>query len=399
MAAQKDNKNIKYINRDFNDFKNSLIEFAKTYYPDTYNDFSKTSPGMMFIEMSAYVGDVLSFYLDNQIQETFIQYARQTDNLFELAYMLGYKPKVTAAATTTIDFYQQLPAIGSSPNIIPDFSYTLNINENTTINSVSDPSISFITQDKIDFSFSSSLDPTEISVLSLSGTDPSSFLLKKSTNAISATIKTTSFSFGIPESFPTITINDQDIIKILDVIDSDGNIWYEVSHLAQDSIFDSIKNNRQNSPNCYQYADVVPSLLQTKSVQRRFATRFLDETTLQIQFGSGFNNDADEEITPNPDNVGLGLPFKIDKLTTAYSPTNFIFTNTYGISPSNTTLTIRYLKGGGINSNVPQNDLNDLSLSNVKFNNFNLNSTTADTILNSLAVTNPSSSIWGSRWR
>ena len=101
------NRDIRYINRDFSEFRARLIEFSRTYFPQTYTDFSAASPGMMFMEQASYVGDVLSFYLDNQFQETFIQYAQQTNNVFELAYMFGYKPKTTGAAQTTIDFYQE----------------------------------------------------------------------------------------------------------------------------------------------------------------------------------------------------------------------------------------------------------------------------------------------------
>jgi hypothetical protein len=125
-------------------------------------------------------------------------------------------------------------------------------------------------------------------------------------------------------------------------------------------------------------------------VQRRFAIRLLNERTLQLQFGAGTSSDTDEEITPNPNNVGLGLPFEKDKLTAAYSPTNFIFTNTYGIAPSNTTLTVRYLTGGGVASNVPQNNLTVVSGATIRFKNANLpNDSTTQTIFNSVAVTNP----------
>ena len=98
-------RNIQYLNKDFTELRASLINYARTYFPTTYNDFSPSSPGMMFMEMAAYVGDVLSFYLDNQIQENFLQYARQTNNLYELAYMFGYKPNVTQVATVDVDFY------------------------------------------------------------------------------------------------------------------------------------------------------------------------------------------------------------------------------------------------------------------------------------------------------
>jgi len=381
----KTNRDIKYINRDFESFRSRLIEFSQTYFPATYNDFSSTSPGMMFMEQSSYVGDVLSFYLDNQFQETFIQYAQQTNNVFELAYMFGYRPKTTGVAQTSVDFYQQLPSINDgNGNYVPDYSYAITINENTTITSQN--GASFIIQDKIDFSVSSSLDPTEVSVYQISGNIPQYFLLKKSRNSISSTINTTSFSFGSPQQFATINIQANNIIKILDITDSDGNIWYEVDHLAQEMVFDSIKNTNINDPN---KIDNTPFLLKLKKVARRFATRFTSLSNLQIQFGAGSPSDTTEEITPNPNNVGIGLPFKKDKLTTAFSPLNFLYTGTYGISPANTTLTIRYLTGGGVNSNITANSLTNLNTGNTRFNNSNLNATTANYIFASLSTSNP----------
>jgi hypothetical protein len=387
----KTNRDIKYINRDFESFRSRLIEFSQTYFPSTYNDFSPTSPGMMFMEQSSYVGDVLSFYLDNQFQETFIQYAQQTNNVFELAYMFGYRPKTTGVAQTSVDFYQQLPSINDGTgNYVPDYSYAITVNENTTITSQN--GASFIIQDKIDFSVSSSLDPTEISVYQISGNTPQYFLLKKSRNAISSNINTTNFSFGSPQQFATINIQANNIVKILDVTDSDGNVWYEVDHLGQEMVFDSIKNTNINNPN---KIDNTPFLLKLKKVARRFATRFTSLSNLQIQFGAGSPSDTTEEITPNPNNVGIGLPFKKDKLTTAFSPLNFLYTGTYGISPANTTLTIRYLTGGGVDSNITANSLTNLNTGNTKFNNANLNSTTANYIFASISATNPTAATGG----
>jgi len=393
MATKK--RNITYINKDFTELRASLIDYARTYFPNTYNDFSPSSPGMMFMEMAAYVGDVLSFYLDNQIQENFLQYARQTNNLYELAYMFGYKPNVTQVATTNIDFYQQLPSKLSGSEYVPDFDYALYIPENATVRSnLNTNNITFLTSDPVDFSVSSSSDPTEVSIYAVSGVNPTYFLLKKTRQASSATIQTTTFSFGLPVPFSTIEINGERIIGILDIVDSNGNKWYEVDYLAQETVFDSIKNTNQNDPYLSQYSGDTPYLLQLNLIQRRFTTRFLNSNTLQLQFGSGTANDTDEEITPNPDNVGLGLPFGQNKLTTAYSPNNFLFTKTYGIAPSNTTLTVRYLVGGGVQSNVDANTLTNL-VANTRFLNSNLNSTTANTIFSSLAVTNPTAADGG----
>ena len=391
MAIKRD---IKYINRDFADFRTRLIEFAQTYFPTTYNDFTPASPGMMFMEMSAYVGDVLSFYLDNQIQETFIQYAQQSRNLYELAYLLGYKPKTTAAATAVLDVYQQIPATITGD---PDWNYTLSLEQNAVVTSTNANTPPFLTQNKVDFSVSSSSNPTTLQTYVIdTGTGlPTRFLLKKSTPAISATINTQQFIFNQPQQFSTVNLVADNIIGILDIVDSDGNTWYEVSHLAQDSVFDSVKNTNPNDPN-FSTDSNVPYLLQTKQVQRRFATRFLNETTLQLQFGSGTSLDSDEEITPNPDNVGLGLTFEKDKLTAAYSPTNFIFTNTYGIAPSNTTLTVRYLTGGGVSANVPENTLTQIATSNIIFNNATITNTSlANTIFGTLSVNNPEAASGG----
>ena len=387
MATKR--KNIQYINRDFSELRASLIDYARTYFPTTYNDFSPSSPGMMFMEMAAYVGDVLSFYLDNQIQETYLQYARQTNNLYELAYMFGYKPNTTQVANTLIDFYQQVPAKTSGSVQIPDFDYALSIPQNAIVQSTSNTNITFLVEDPIDFSVSSSGDPTEITVFSVVGDNPNFFLLKKTRKAISSTINTTPFNFGAPEQFTTVEINSPRIVGILDIIDTDGNEWYEVDYLAQECIYKSIKNINPNDPNLSQYQGDTPYLLQLEQVQRRFISRFIDDQSLQIQFGAGSTADTDEVIIPNPDNVGLGLPFEKTKLTTAFAPSNFLFTKTYGIAPSQTTLTVRYLTGGGVESNIPANDLNTLVGTNVQFLNSNLNATTANTIFNSLAVTNP----------
>ena len=381
-------RDIRYVDRDFNTIRASLIQYSKTYFPNTFNDFTETSTGMLFMEMAAYVGDVLSFYLDNQIQETFIQKARQTTNLYALAYSLGYVPKVTTVATSEISFYQQVPAILSGSTYVPDFNYSLIIPENTQVTSNTNTTQKFLIEDAIDFSASSSLDPTEVSVYQISGVNPTYYLLKKNRKAISATVATETFTFTNAIKFDTKTIRATNIIGILDVVDTDGNTWYEVPNLAQENVFNSIRNTNTNDPN-YSVDTEVPYILELKTVQRRFATRFIDSGSLQLQFGAGSTRSTTEEIIPNPDNVGLGLPFERTKLTTAFSPINFVFTNTYGIAPYNTALTVRYLTGGGAAVNVEAGSLTQVDDSNVVFINPNLsNSTLANQIFNSVAANN-----------
>jgi len=385
-------RNIKYINKNFSEYRASLIDYTKTYYPTTYNDFSPASPGIMFIEMAAYVGDILSFYLDNQVQENYLQFARQSNNLFELAYMFGYKPNVTGVAITNVDFYQKVPSKISAGSYIPDFDYSLYIAPNST--AANNSNTSFLINDAIDFTVSSSEDPTDVTVYEVSSGNPVSFLLKKTRKAISANITSATFTFNTPIKFNTIEINASNLIGILDCFDSEGNQWYEVDYLGQEMIYNSIKNTNTNDPNLSQYGD-TPYLLKLKKIQHRFTTRLRNSNTLQIQFGAGTITDSDETIIPNPDNVGIGLPFEQDKLTTAYSPSNFLYTRTYGIAPSNTTLTFRYLTGGGVGANVDANTLTKLN-GTVNFLNPNLpNTALANSIFNSLAITNPTAANGG----
>ena len=383
-----ENKNINYLAKDFTVLKQQLIDYARTYFPNTYNDFTPSSPGTMFIDMAAYVGDILSFYLDNQIQENFLQYAREESNLLTLAYMLGYKPKVTSPAGVELTFYQQVPAKLSGSVTVPDFDYALKLAENASIGSTLTGTPSFLVQDPVDFSFSSSLDPTIVNVFQVTNNQPSKYLLTKNRKAISATINTTTFTFGTPQQFPTVEINDTEIIKVLDIVDSQGNVWYEVDYLGQDMVYESLQNVNTNDPNFSSDQSQVPYLLQLRTAPRRFVTRFKDSNTLQLQFGAGTVLDFDEQVTPNPDNVGIGLPFEQDKLNVAYSPNNFMFTDSYGIAPSNTTLTVRYLTGGGVVSNVQVGVLNTLSNGNLNFLQSNLNAVTAQDIFNSFAVDN-----------
>jgi hypothetical protein len=397
MAAE--NRDIKYVNKDFGELRNALIEYTKTYFPSTYNDFSPSSPGMLFLEMSAYVGDVMSFYLDNQIQENFIQFTRQQNNLYTLAYMLGYRPKITGVATVNIDFYQQVPSLLSGSTYVPDYNYTLQIAENTSLSSTTAGNANFLIQDALDFSFSSSADPTQVTVLTIDTTtnSPEFYLLKKTRKAISATIQTKTFTFGSIERFQTIELNDSDIIQVLDIVDSNGNEWYEVPYLAQEMIFDTIKNTNPNDPNTYTDGSEVPYLLQLRKAPRRFVTRFTSPTTMQIQFGAGTNTaNNDEEIIPNTDNVGLGLPYKRSLLTTAFAPANFLYTDTYGVAPNNTTLTVRYLTGGGVTANVPANAFNTIAnTSNIKFQNNNLDPTLSQIVFNSVTAQNPAAATGG----
>ncbi len=356
-----ESKDIKYLNKDFNSFKAELIEYARSYYPTVYNDFTQASPGSMFIEMAAYVGDVLSFYLDNQLQETFLQYAKQKNNLYTMAYMLGYRPKVTSAATVMLDVYQQVPATGSAGNKSPDFTYAMTIEQGMQVKSNVDPSVVFYVPQKVDFSVSSSQDPTVVEVYTLAGNDPTAYLLKKTVRAISGQVKTQTFSFGAAQRFSTVNISDNSIITILEAKDDNGYTWHEVPYLAQDYILNPVTNTATNYPSLYQYQNQVPFMIQKLPVPRRFVSRFRTDGTLEIEFGAGINSVADTAILPDPNSVSVGLTGGgLSTLSSSFDPTNFVTTETYGLAPKNVTITFQYLVGGGAAANVLSGQLTNL---------------------------------------
>ena len=373
-----DNNNVSYLNKTFSDFKSNLVNYAKTYFPTTYNDFSEASPGNMFIEMASYVGDVMSFYLDAQTQENFLIYAKEKENLYALAYAFGYRPKASYASSTNVDIYQLIPSIISGSNTSPNFNtYGLIIPENTSLTSNS-TGTKFITTEKLDFTDTGS---TEITFI-----DANYYLFKKSVPAISAEIKTTSFTFASPQKYQNISITDDNILQILDVSGSDGNKYYEVPYLAQSSIFNPVTNPTYST-------DQVPYLLSLQQVPRRFISRIISDNTLQLEFGAGLTNYADNVIIPTPDNIQLGLVPGISDLSDNYNKASVFFTRQYGLAPSNVTLQVRYLVGGGITSNIPSNDLTIIDTTGIYFK--NPSGPLSGSVLNSVVSTNPNPSSGG----
>lgn len=393
VSNKTQDKDVKYLNKDFNTFKQQLVEFTKVYYPNTYNDFSEGSPGMMFLEMAAYVGDVLSFYTDTQLQETFLALAQERENLYHLAYSMGYKPKITSTSTTNLDIFQLLPSKLVNNTYLPDFDYTIKVNQGSSFSSTEGPI--FRLEDRVDFAVSSSFDPTEVNVYQLdNNNNPQYFLLKKKGKVIQSTNKSQTFQIGLAESFLNLNISDNNIIGIESITDSDGNKWVEVPYIAQDTLFEDMENTGANDPDLHQYNQSTPYLLKLKRTSKRFITRFLADGTLQLSFGAGVSDKDDEEIIPNPDNIGLGLKGGISKINTAFDPSNFLYTQTYGEAPSNTTLTVNYLVGGGIGANVSantitKNDFLDLTQKT------NLAVGTANFIGESIVTTNPEAATGG----
>ena len=283
LSNKSQDKDVRYLNKDFNTFKQQLIEFTKVYYPNTFNDFSEGSPGMMFLEIAAYVGDILSFYTDTQLQESFLALSQEKENLYHLAYAMGYRPKITTTSTTTLDVFQLLPSKIVNSTYVPDYDYTLRLNPGSLFASTEGPI--FRLEDRVDFERSSSFDETETNVYQLdNNNNPQYYLLKKKSKVIQANIKSQTFPVGISEKFLNINLIDKNIIAIESIIDSDGNRWSEVPYMAQDTLFEDIENIGANDPELSQYNSQTPYLLKLKKVPKRFVSRLLADGNLQISF-------------------------------------------------------------------------------------------------------------------
>jgi len=383
-------KELRYLNRDFTSFKKALIDFSKVYYPNSYNDFNESSPGMMFIEMAAYVGDVLSFYIDKQFKESLLPYAEERENVVDLVKTLGYKPKATTPSTVQLEMYQTVPSKTEDGGVtyFPDMTYALQVDAGAVCRAASN-STNFRTLDVVDFKYSSSLDPTEITIYEYNDTTPTLYLLKKSVEAVAGTLETESFTFGNAKKYDQRTLLANDVNEVISCTDSDGNSWYEVPYLAQDTVFIDVANDMKKDAGLAQYSSDSPYLLRLKKTARRFVSELTSGNLTKLTWGAGVSDSPDEVITPNPDNVGSPLGTGVNRLDKGFDPANFLYTKSYGQVPQNTTLTIVYSRGGGVESNVPQGDITEL----VSFN--TLNDQTAipniaefNNAVSSVAVTN-----------
>tara|TARA_R110000851_G_scaffold4483_3_gene18207 strand:+ start:5431 stop:7308 length:1878 start_codon:yes stop_codon:yes gene_type:complete len=369
MAYNESNnvRDVRYTHKDFSGIKSNLLEYAKNYFPSTVKDFTEASPSTMFIEMAAYVGDVLSYYTDYAMKETMLLRATEKKNIYSIAQAFGYKPRVASPATVKIQVYCLVPSIGSGEAVRPNFDYAPRVETGMVVSTVT--GTKFKTIKAVDFNFSSSLDPTDIITYSTdvdTGT-PEFYLFTKSVDALSGASKLTTIAVGSVREYPTFTVNDPKIQSIDSVTDSDGMSWVEVPFLAQSTVFDESINDTANDPTRALGVKDSPYILRLKTVNRRFITRITPDNKVELRFGSGISGNTDEVIIPNPENVGSSLPGGISNLDKSFDPSNFLYTDTYGQAPSNTTLTVNYTAGYGLEANVASGTIKNIDSNTVVF--------------------------------
>jgi hypothetical protein len=399
MATTAVSKEVKYLNKDFASFRNSLMEFAKTYFPNTYNDFNESDPGMMFIEMASYVGDVLSYYIDEQFKESMLSFAEEKKTIYEISQGYGYRPRQASAASVILDVFQTVP---SDPNNIsegkrqPNEDYCLTIPAG--MQAISTNGTTFRTTDDITFRDSGSFSPRSQDIFEVDNdSNITKWLLKKQVKAVSGNVITEQITFGVAEKYKRVSLANGPVLEIISVTDSDGNKWYEVPFLAQDTVYADSENTSLNSPDLVEGRNFAPFLLKLVKTSKRFKTYIRTDGKTEMRFGSGVSSGNDEEIIPNPSNVGSSLPGTPSFLDTSFDPANFLNTETYGQVPVETTLTVKYSYGGGSDDNTSSNTIVNVGSFDAQTDSsVSLDTTIESKTKNSVIVSNPEPASGGS---
>jgi len=387
-------KQVKYLGKDFGTLRNNLIEFAKTYYPTVYNDFNETSPAMMMVEMAAYVGDVLNYYIDDTFKESLLPFAQEKNTIYNIAQSLGYKPRFISPAIVELTLTHTAPA-STDDNLEPDWDYALNIRYNSRVSSDT-TGVDYRLLEDCNFKVNSSSSPRtyEVSLTDSTGT-PTRYKITKRVKAISGEVTSETFPFGAATKYDSILLGKTNITEVISITDSDGNTWYEVPFLAQDTVLSDFENNIDNDKNLVQFAGTAPYVLKLLKTSKRYVTFRRPDKKTELRFGAGILVAPDEEIVPNPTSVGSNISGSPTKLGITFDPLNFTNTRAYGEAPSNTVLTVTYAHGGGVGHNAKVRDLN--AWSNLVYAAVDSTLTTSEvtTAKESLTVTNPSQATGG----
>jgi hypothetical protein len=368
-------KNRNYLVKSFDDFRNELLQYAVTYFPDKINDFSATSLGGMLLDFASIVGDTLSFYMDHQFNELDPSTATENENILKHIRKAGIQSSPPSPSTVLVDFKIKVDLVNGNRTI--KRSQLPKILKNTRLSS--GQGINFSLLEDLDFSDNNFKkivynENQQIAIITKEGL------------CVSGNRTTESFVFGnSPGSFPLISLSNGNINMIEKVYDDENNEYYEVEYLSQDTIYKSIKNNLNNE----RYYEIIPA-----------TRRFVKEENLltgevNLRFGGGSNQNVDENILIDPTKAALSLYGReyFSKLT--FDPGQLLKTNSLGIAPKNTTVYVSYRYGGGLNHNIPLNSIEDIiDKDNIIFSD---NATEADIIFikRNISVENPSKASGG----
>tara|TARA_R100001443_G_scaffold24745_5_gene37436 strand:+ start:5440 stop:7233 length:1794 start_codon:yes stop_codon:yes gene_type:complete len=335
----KKNNPINYTNRDFESIKQSLVEYAKRYYPTNFKDFNESSFGSLMLDTVAYVGDMLSFYLDYQVNESFIDSAVDYDNVVRLARQLGYKLDKAYTSSGLVSFFLVVPAktVGGGP----DTDYMPKILKGSTVRSQNGSS--FTLADDIDFSDDNNL--VYPATIDSSTGRPLKYAVKATGNVVSGELAVKRISVGNFTRFLRLAVDDENTTEIISVYDASGRQYYEVESLTQDFVYRSVPNPGSDR-------QLVKELMKPVVVPRRFVVEKDDDNTF-LQFGFGSESELDSDDVVDPSKINFNLYGKKYISDSTFDPTKLLSNSKLGIAPSDTTLTVTYRKNNTTDSNAP----------------------------------------------
>ena len=367
---------IKYTSRDFNSIKNDLLEYAKRQYPDSWKDFSKSTINSLLIENISYIGDVLSYYLDYQVNESFIDTAIEQDNVRRHARALGYKYAGNAQSYGTISLFVLIPA--NSDGTAPDMNYMPILKRGTTFSGAGTTTFE-LTED---VRFDNPTNPVVAARFDSSTGATTYFAVKAQGQIVSGVyqrilIDLTNEAF---KRFRRVRIGPPSITDIISVDDGDGNKYYEVDNLAQEVVFEETTNKTALS-------DGVRSILKPYVASRRYVVE-QDSTGTYLQFGFGSETDEQEGLA-NPSQIAIKMHGKRSLSKMSFDPSRLLRTDKLGLSPSGTSLTIVTKVNDSEVINVSSNGLQTVNNVVMDFDNIQLLSSVKTTaVISSLEVTN-----------
>ena len=342
---------IDYTNRDFSSIKRDLTQIAERFYPDTFQDFSEASFGSMMLDAVAYVGDQLSFYLDYNVNESFLDTSYQLDNIIRHGRIMGFKNSGRPSAYGTVAIYVLVPA--STTHLGPDPNYIPVIKRGTRFSSTNGQSYVLIE----DVDMAESTNPIVVARTNSDTGNPEHYAIKSYGKVVSGFFNTESIEIGEFQRFRRVSLSQPNVSEIISVFDSEGNEYFEVENLSQDTVFKSLTNKNYKNDN-------VPSVMKPLLVNRKFVTIF-DNNGVSLQFGSG--DELSSDIVAEPQNLSIDVFGKTYVTDTSFDPSRLISNKYYGIVPQNTTLTVFYRQTNPTNSNAAVGAINTVGTKIIEF--------------------------------
>ncbi len=342
---------INYTNKEYEGIREDLTQIAERFYPDTFQDFSEASFGSMMLDAVAYVGDQLSFYLDYNINETFLDTSYQLNNIIRHGRTLGYKNSGRPSTYGQVALYVLVPA--SQTGIGPDAKYIPIIKRGTRFSSTTGQN--FVLTEDVNMKETSN--PVVVARTNPSTGAPTFFAIKSYGNVVSGFFNTETIDVGAYQRFRSVSLANNNVSEIISVFDSEGNEYFEVEHLSQDTVFKTLSNKNYKNDN-------VPSVMKPLLVNRKFVTVF-DSNGVLLQFGSGDELAAD--VIAEPQSISMDIFGKTYVTDTSFDPSRLASNKYYGIVPQNTTLTILYRQTNPVNSNIAAGGIDTVGATIVEF--------------------------------